>query len=416
MSQKIQVRRGTDTQRQTKTFDSGELVYTTDTKQLYVGDGETSGGISVMASVFSLINNILSGVTSFTKAIIDSITIDGNQIKASSTNGTLLIDTREVGTGAIEIQSGSNIILDIGTGSYIPIHCNDVEVACIGFNGFASFKDYDCYGTDGYKCASTIVINRNREAFLTKATIDNITVDGNEITSDTGIISLGSNTLRTEGSMKTNILELGNCVNYALNGYLGDTSGNKWFEVATITLNNQYEGCSLKGYIATGASVIDSLKFELKVKQDDPLGQSPVISLKFAKHTSNANLKAIIAQNDATATVVKIYAYCVNDYSTIFYRLLADSFKCASTTTVIEGLATGTEIEPTSYFSELSINSLLINQTVRIKTDGSYVHKANTTANRPASPTIGQEYFDTTLSMPIWWNGSNWKDAAGNTV
>jgi hypothetical protein len=216
--------------------------------------------------------------------------------------------------------------------------------------------------------------------------------------------------------MKTNILELGNCVNYALNGYLGDTSGNKWFEVVTITLNNQYEGCSVRGYIATGASVIDSLEFELKVKQDDPLGQSPVTSLKFAKHNSNANLKAIIAQNDATATVVKIYAYCVNDYSTIFYRLLADSFKCASTTTFIEGLAAGTEIEPTSYFSDLSISSLAINQTIRIKADGSYVHKASTTANRPASPTIGQEYFDTTLSIPIWWNGSSWKDAAGNTV
>lgn len=39
-----------------------------------------------------------------------------------------------------------------------------------------------------------------------------------------------------------------------------------------------------------------------------------------------------------------------------------------------------------------------------------------TTAGRPSSPTGGQMFFDSTLGKPIWWNGSNWKDATGATV
>ena len=42
---------------------------------------------------------------------------------------------------------------------------------------------------------------------------------------------------------------------------------------------------------------------------------------------------------------------------------------------------------------------------------------AGTTANRPALELqIGQFYFDTTLGIPIWWNGTVWKNASGTTV
>ncbi len=47
MADKIQVRRGTDAQRSVVVFDLGEPVFTTDTKQLYIGDGSTTGGIPV---------------------------------------------------------------------------------------------------------------------------------------------------------------------------------------------------------------------------------------------------------------------------------------------------------------------------------------------------------------------------------
>ena len=40
-----------------------------------------------------------------------------------------------------------------------------------------------------------------------------------------------------------------------------------------------------------------------------------------------------------------------------------------------------------------------------------------TTANRPTqSLQIGQFYFDTTLGIPIWYNGTDWVDATGTVA
>lgn len=40
-----------------------------------------------------------------------------------------------------------------------------------------------------------------------------------------------------------------------------------------------------------------------------------------------------------------------------------------------------------------------------------------TTASRPTvNLLIGQYYFDTTLSKPIWWNGTAWTDGIGTVV
>lgn len=46
----LRIRRGTDAQRLGVTFDLGELVYTTDTQKLYVGDGVTVGAKNILAS------------------------------------------------------------------------------------------------------------------------------------------------------------------------------------------------------------------------------------------------------------------------------------------------------------------------------------------------------------------------------
>ena len=38
------------------------------------------------------------------------------------------------------------------------------------------------------------------------------------------------------------------------------------------------------------------------------------------------------------------------------------------------------------------------------------------TADRPATPDAGFYYFDTTLALPIWYDGSGWVNATGTTV
>ena len=45
-----------------------------------------------------------------------------------------------------------------------------------------------------------------------------------------------------------------------------------------------------------------------------------------------------------------------------------------------------------------------------------YVTRNSTTANRPTTSVLGEFYFDTTVGLPVWWNGTNYQDAAGNVV
>lgn len=44
------------------------------------------------------------------------------------------------------------------------------------------------------------------------------------------------------------------------------------------------------------------------------------------------------------------------------------------------------------------------------------VFPTGSTVSRPSGPVTGQRFFDTTLGLPIWWNGTNWINAAGTIV
>ena len=54
----LKLRRGTDSQRALITPADGELIYTTDTKKLYIGDGSTAGGNPVDTAGTSLEANL----------------------------------------------------------------------------------------------------------------------------------------------------------------------------------------------------------------------------------------------------------------------------------------------------------------------------------------------------------------------
>ena len=68
--------------------------------------------------------------------------------------------------------------------------------------------------------------------------------------------------------------------------------------------------------------------------------------------------------------------------------------------TFIDGLNVGDLVEFTTVVSS-NINPI----------------NAGTTAQRPVSGLVpGLQYYDTTLGIPIWYNGTVWKNAAGTTV
>jgi hypothetical protein len=98
----LRLRRGTDLERQSITFQEGELVYITDTKDLYAGDGTTVGGIKV--------SNIGSP-----SSLTQNLNLNGYSIQGSGT----ISATSFVGDGSgltgidIGVQSGQEYDIDI---------------------------------------------------------------------------------------------------------------------------------------------------------------------------------------------------------------------------------------------------------------------------------------------------------------
>ena len=109
----LQIRRGTLAELQTITPLEGELIYTTDTDDVYIGDGVTIGGILVTASLGNLeiTSTTVNGVPTTTISDSDStgtlIVSDGsgaNSIRMSTT-GTFFSSTATV--TAIKFPDGS---------------------------------------------------------------------------------------------------------------------------------------------------------------------------------------------------------------------------------------------------------------------------------------------------------------------
>jgi len=55
MANILQIRRGSDTARTDHTFALGEPLYTIDTKKLFIGDGQTPGGVEIGGGVFRVV-------------------------------------------------------------------------------------------------------------------------------------------------------------------------------------------------------------------------------------------------------------------------------------------------------------------------------------------------------------------------
>ena len=98
MAQKIQIRRGVEAQRSLVTPDVGELIFTTDAKQVYVGDGATAGGVLVTGAYANTVLKLRG-----TKAIssgADNVTVTGSAF--ASVPAQVLVTVRKA-TGGLNL-------------------------------------------------------------------------------------------------------------------------------------------------------------------------------------------------------------------------------------------------------------------------------------------------------------------------
>ncbi len=115
---KLLIRRGTDVDRKQVVLSEGELGYTVDTKRLYIGDGQTKGGIPVAGSSFL---GSVPDVTIFTSAVSGDLAYDNDDnvfYTFKGGNPANIADwqniggTYSAGNGTISISNTNNITVN----------------------------------------------------------------------------------------------------------------------------------------------------------------------------------------------------------------------------------------------------------------------------------------------------------------
>lgn len=124
----LQIRRGTEAERLTITPAEGELIYTTDTKVLYVGDGATIGGTKADTGLLSLAEDTTPQLGGPLDLNSQNITGVGN----INTSGNLTV------SGVISAGSGNFTTASVGslTGNFIgSVFSDDSTILVDGVEG-----------------------------------------------------------------------------------------------------------------------------------------------------------------------------------------------------------------------------------------------------------------------------------------
>ncbi len=99
MAQKIQIRRGVEAQRSLITPDAGEPLFTTDNKQLFIGDGATAGGLFVGGGTGVGYVQKFRGTQAIASGV-DSVTVTG--LGLPSVPAQVLVTVRKL-TGGLNL-------------------------------------------------------------------------------------------------------------------------------------------------------------------------------------------------------------------------------------------------------------------------------------------------------------------------
>lgn len=114
----LRVRRGTNAERQTITPDQGELIYTTDTKRLYIGDGVNAGGLPVTGDPFLGLDNVVEDQS---PELGGNLSMNNFDIVGNGNINT----TGEITANKLTLQSGNGSGL---SSNLVPVNNNSVTL------------------------------------------------------------------------------------------------------------------------------------------------------------------------------------------------------------------------------------------------------------------------------------------------
>ena len=284
----LRLRRGTNAARTGITPAEGELIYTTDTKKLYAGDGSTVGG-----TVVSGINDVLDDVTPQLGGHLDlnskNITGNGNINITGSVTATNFVGDYK---GSI-VGDDSTILVDAVASKIVLTNNSIKDIGDVSGTGPTANQLLSWSGTAWTPTSS-----------LTALTSINMS----------GSIAMGSNNITGAGAVNTNTLSATTVTATNVNATVidGDISGSVFADNSTLlvdAVNGKIPAANLQGTF-TGA-VKGTLDGEVtgSVFGDDSTILVDGISSKIVGEIGNALIRtnrAVIRTTDATDAELKL--------------------------------------------------------------------------------------------------------------
>jgi|688.fasta_scaffold06868_12 hypothetical protein len=134
----LKLRQGLASDRLSITPASGELIYTTDTKQLYVGDGSTAGGNSISGAIPVTINSL-------SDVVINSAT-NGQVLKFDGTNW--INGTDNTGAGSTNLDGLTDVVITSATTGQILKYNGTNWINAAETGGGGSMTSFSITGDD----------------------------------------------------------------------------------------------------------------------------------------------------------------------------------------------------------------------------------------------------------------------------
>ena len=189
----LKLRRGSSTTRTSFTPAQGELIYTTDTKLLYVGDGETPGGTLVTGSGGG--GGDITGITDNTSGPVMTLNDapDGIDLAVPISLGGNLDITNYLVTGDGDINiTGDITVSGAGTGVITAVDVNTEDLTVNGaFTVTSGSIVGDLKGSVFGDDSSTIIDSTNGTINTSQLTLTNMITDN-------GILPISSTSASTE--------------------------------------------------------------------------------------------------------------------------------------------------------------------------------------------------------------------------
>ena len=428
----LQLRRGTNAERLAMTPAVGEIIYTTDTKKVWTGDGATVGGIEVgsTAPVDSVAGK--TGAVTLVKAdITDFVATDyatgaEGDLATSATQPADAISTLTNDSGYITgytvtqgdvtahqaaLSLTESQISDLGayitgiTGESIK-NLSDVFTTMVPTDG--QVLTYDT--TNGWQAETQAAIpsaftDLTDTVAYTGAALQVVRVNAGETALEYVAAATPALPTTTKGDLivhngTTDVREAIGTNDQVLTADSTQASGMKWADAAGggdnwLWVNNGNNvgtvprGTGVNNIALGNGAVSGSGAYAIAIGQTSKVQDNGVQSIAIGAY-SNAGIESTSVGQGAGSSSA--------DYVT------ALGYGSTVTTNHTIYIKAGTS----------AIKNEVGKHTI-VGTSAQYVLPSYATGSRPTGTTGGM-VFDTTLGKPIWYDGTNWVDATGTTV